>query len=108
MKVKNQTMSLCFPIPIWCLEFADFEPVNDEIRRQLAELDWDRLDRENRAVFESLHTFREDRFVSVDEVPAIKVVLDYFVSACNAIAEERKWDITDRRMAVTRAKTLRP
>lgn len=101
MKVKNQTMSLCFPIPIWCLEFADFEPVNDEIRRQLAELDWDKLDRENRAAFESLHTFREDRFVSLDEVPAIRVVLDYFVSACNAIAEERKWDIADRRMAVT-------
>jgi uncharacterized protein (TIGR02466 family) len=101
MKVQNQTMSLCFPIPIWRLEFADFESVNDEIRRQLAELDWDKLDRENRAVYDSLHTFSEDRFVSVDDLPSIQVVLEYFVSCCNAIAEERNWDMTNYRIALS-------
>lgn len=101
MKVENQTVSLCFPIPIWRLEFAEFEPVNEEIRKQLAALDWDRLDRENRAMYDSIHTFSEDRFVSVDEVPSMRVVLEYFVSACNAIAQDRKWDMSRHRFELS-------
>ncbi|MEE8115989.1 MAG: hypothetical protein V3V86_03000 [Gammaproteobacteria bacterium] len=38
---------------------------------------------------EASHTFSEDRFVTVDQAPSMRVVLDFFVTACNAIGRRR-------------------
>ena len=93
MHVAEQVMTLCFPTPIWRFEFSGFEPVNDAIRKQLAALDWSKLDQENEQSFGALHSFREDRFIPLEDFPAVRIVLEYFVSACNEIARERKWDL---------------
>lgn len=100
MQVEEQLLTLCFPTPIWRFEFSDFEPVNDAIRTELARLDWRKLDQENRESFGSLHSFREDRFVSLEELPSARVVLEYFMTACNEIARERKWDLTEAQLTL--------
>ena len=100
MHVEEQTMTLCFPTPIWRFEFSDFEPVNAAIREQLAALDWSKLDRENEERFGALHSFREDRFVPIEDFPAARIVLEYFLSACNEIARERKWDLREHQLAL--------
>ena len=100
MNVREQAVTLCFSTPIWRFEFSDFEPVNAAIRTELAELGWDKLDEEQRAMVHPSHSFSEDRFVSVDEVPALGAVLDFFVSGCNAIAKERNWDIREQKVSL--------
>ena len=100
MKVREQAVTLCFSTPIWRFEFSDFESVNAAIRNELAELGWDRLDEKQRAMVHPSHSFSEDRFVSVDEVPALGAVLDFFVSGCNAIARERNWDIREQQVSL--------
>ena len=37
----------------------------------------------------------------LEEIPSIGVVLEYFISACNAIAEERNWDMTNHQIALS-------
>jgi uncharacterized protein (TIGR02466 family) len=100
LQIEEQVLTLCFPTPIWRFEFSDFEPVNNAIRTELARLDWQQLDRENRERFGSLHSFREDRFVSLEDLPSIRVVLEYFMSACNEIARERKWDLGESQLSL--------
>jgi uncharacterized protein (TIGR02466 family) len=100
MHVEEQVMTLCFPTPIWRFDFKDYEPVNDAIRRELAALDWDKLDADNQASFGELHSFREDRFVSMDDFPSVRLVLEYFLTGCNEIARERKWDLTQSQLSL--------
>lgn len=100
MKVQDQAVTLCFSTPIWRLEFSDFAPVNAAIRDELAQLGWDKLDDEQRTIVHPSHSFSEDRFVSVDEVPSLRVVLEFFVSGCNAIARERNWDIREQEVSL--------
>lgn len=94
VKVEEQTLTLCFPTPIWQFSFSGFESVNTAIRAELARLDWEKLEGENREQFPELHSFREDRFVSLEDVPSVRVVLEYFMTGCREIARERKWDLT--------------
>ncbi len=100
MQAEEQFLTLCFPTPIWRIEFSDHEPVNDAIRKELAQLDWDKLDEENRAAFGPLHSFREDRFIPIDDLPSIRTVLEYFLSGCNDIARERKWDLMESQLTL--------
>lgn len=100
MRVEDQTLTLCFPTPIWRFEFADYETVNADILTQLDRLGWDRLDEKQRAIVHPSHTFAEDRFVTLDEVPAIGTVLDFFVKGCNAIARERNWDTREQAVSL--------
>lgn len=100
MRVEDQTLTLCFPTPIWRFEFGDYEAVNAEILEQLDRLGWDRLDEKQRAIVHPSHTFSEDRFVTVEEAPAIGIVLDFFVKGCNAIARERNWDTREQAVSL--------
>ncbi len=100
MKVEEQNLTLCFPTPIWRFEFSDYESVNAAILEELERIGWDRLDERQRAIFHPSHSFSEDRFVSVDEVPSMRVVLELFVSACNAIARERNWDTREKKVSL--------
>jgi uncharacterized protein (TIGR02466 family) len=100
VQVKEQVLTLCFPTPIWRFDFSDYEPVNDAIRKELAQLDCSKLDEENRAAFGSLHSFREDRFVPIDDLPSIRIVLEYFLSGCNEIARARKWDLSESQLTL--------
>lgn len=100
MHVEEQVMTLCFPTPIWRFEFSDFEPVNDAIRKQLAALDWRKLDQENAQSFGALHSFKEDRFIPIEDFPSVRIVLEYFLSACNEIARERKWDLRESQLTL--------
>ena len=92
MKVEQQALTLCFPTPIYRLEFSDYESVNAAICEELERLGWDRIDEAQRAIVHPSHSFAEDRFVTVEEVPSMQEVLQFFVSGCNAIARERNWD----------------
>jgi uncharacterized protein (TIGR02466 family) len=100
MKVEEQTLTLCFPTPIWRLEFSDYEPVNAAIREELEQLDWDTIDDRQRKMVDASHTFSEDRFVTVDQAPSMRPVLDFFVSACNAIGRERNWDMREQEVTL--------
>jgi uncharacterized protein (TIGR02466 family) len=100
VKVEEQALTLCFPIPIWRLEFSGYESVNTAISEELERLGWDRIDEAQRAIIHPSHTFAEDRFVTVNEVPAMQVVLDFFVSGCNAIARERNWDMRENEVSL--------
>ena len=95
MRVADQVITLCFPTPIWRFDFADFEQTNSALRAELANLDWARLDAENEQAFGSLHSFREDRFFPIEEVPSMQVILEYFMTGCHEIARERKWDLRE-------------
>jgi len=95
VQVEKQVITLRFPTPIWRFDFSDYEPVNDAIRKELADLDWDKLDEENQEAFETLHSFREDRFIPIDDFPSARVVLEYFLTGCNEIARARKWDLRE-------------
>lgn len=96
MQVEEQALTLCFATPIWRFEFSDFEAVNAEILEGLDRLGWDKLDEKQRATVDSSHSFSEDRFVTVEEVPAIGVIVEFFIKGCNAIARERNWDIREQ------------
>ncbi len=100
MKVEDHALTLCFSTPIWRLTFADFEPVNNAIRDELEGLGWDNIDAAQRAMVHPSHSFSEDRFVSVDEVPSMRVILEFFVSGCNAIARERNWDMREQQVSL--------
>ncbi|NCF28106.1 MAG: hypothetical protein GWP69_12040 [Gammaproteobacteria bacterium] len=100
MKVEDQALTLCFPTPIWRLDFSDYQSVNTAIRDELEALGWDKLGERQRAIIHPSHTFSEDSFVTVDEVPSIQVVLEFFVSACNAIARERNWDTRETQVTL--------
>ena len=100
MKIEDQVLALCFPTPIWRFEFSDFEPVNAAILEELEQIGWDKLDDRQRAIVHPSHTFSEDRFVSLEEIPSIRVVLDFFVSACKAIARERNWDMREHEVSL--------
>ncbi len=71
MKVEEQALTLCFSTPIWRLDFGGYEPVNAAIREELERLGWDTLDEQQRAIVHPSHSFREDRFVTADEVPVL-------------------------------------
>lgn len=98
MKVEDQALTLCFSTPIWRFAFSDYEPVNSAIRDELEAFGWDKLDQRQRSTIQSTHTFAEDRFVTVEEIPALRVVLDFFMSGCNAIARERNWDLREKQV----------
>jgi hypothetical protein len=100
VKVEEQTLTLCFPTPIWRLEFSDYESVNAAIREELEQLDWDAIDERQRRMVEASHTFSEDRFITVDQAPSMRAVLDFFVSACNAIGRERNWDMREQEVTL--------
>lgn len=100
MNVEEQGVSLCFPTPIWRLVFSDYESVNAEIRQGLTRLGWDSLDEKQKAVVDASHSFAEDRFVTVEQVPAMAVVLDFFLAACNAIGRERNWDMREQEVSL--------
>ncbi len=98
VKVEEQAMTLCFPTPIWRLKFSDYESVNAAILDELEQLGWERLDERQRAIIHASHTFSEDRFVSLEEVPSLGVIIDFFVSGVNAIAQERNWDLREKKV----------
>jgi uncharacterized protein (TIGR02466 family) len=100
MQVEEQALTLCFATPIWRFEFSDFEAVNAEILEQLDRRGWEKLDEKQRAAVDESHSFSEDRFVTVDEVPAIGIILEYFIKGCNAIARERNWDIREQEVSL--------
>ena len=100
MKVQEQAVTLCFPTPVWRLEFSGYEPVNAAIRAELEALGWDKLDERQRAIIHPSHSFSEDRFVTVEEVPSLRVVLEFFVSGCNAIGRERNWDLREQSVSL--------
>ena len=100
MNVEEQAVTLCFSTPIWRLQFGDYEAVNADIRAGLAQLGWAELDEKQQAIIDPSHSFSEDRFVTVDEVPAMGVVLDFFISACNAIGRERNWDMRENQVSL--------
>lgn len=100
MHVEEQALTLCFATPIWRFEFSDYEALNAEILEHLERLGWDRLDERQRAAVDASHSFSEDRFVTVEEVPAIGIILEYFIKGCNAIARERNWDIREQEVSL--------
>lgn len=100
MKVEKQNLTLCFSTPIWRFEFDDHEPINAAIREELERLGWDTLDERQRTIIHPSHSFSEDRFVTEDEIPSMRIVLELFVSACNAIARERNWDIREQEVSL--------
>jgi hypothetical protein len=100
LKVEEQALTLCFSTPIWRLDFGGYEPVNAAILEELERLGWDTLDEQQRAIVHPSHSFREDRFVTADEVPSMRVVLEFFVSACNVIARERNWDLREQEVSL--------
>ena len=96
MKVEDNALTLCFSTPIWRLDFSDYEPVNAAILTELDTLGWERLDERQRTIIHPSHTFSEDRFVTLEEIPTLQVILEFFVSGCNAIARERNWDLREK------------
>ncbi len=36
----------------------------------------------------------------MEDLPSIRIVLEYFLSGCNAIAKERKWDLTEQQLTI--------
>ena len=98
VKVEGQALTLCFPTPIWRLEFSDYASVNEAILAELEAIGWEQLDERQRAIIHPSHSFSEDRFVTLEEVPSLRVILDFFVSACNAIARERNWDLREKQV----------
>jgi hypothetical protein len=100
MKVEKQNLTLCFSTPIWRFEFDDYEPTNAAIREELERLGWDKLDERQRTIVHPSHSFSEDRFVTEDEIPSIGIILELFISACNAIARERNWDMREQTVSL--------
>ena len=100
MKVEKQNLTLCFSTPIWRFEFDDYEPTNAAIREQLERLGWDKLDERQRTIVHPSHSFSEDRFVTEDEIPSMGIILKLFISACNAIARERNWDMREQTVSL--------
>lgn len=100
MQVEEQALTLCFATPIWRFEFSDYEALNAEILEHLERLGWDSLDEKQRAAVDTSHSFSEDRFVTVEEVPDIGIILEYFIKGCNAIARERNWDIREQEVSL--------
>ena len=100
MQVEDQALTLCFATPIWRFGFSEFEAVNTVILENLDRLGWDTLDARQRTIVHAAHTFSEDRFVTVEEIPAIGIILEYFVKSCNAIARERNWDIREQEVSL--------
>ena len=101
MKVEDQALTLCFSTPIWRFTFSDYEPVNSAIREELEAFGWDKMDERQRSMVDSTHTFAEDRFVTVEEIPSLRVVLEFFMSGCNAIGRERNWDLREKQVELT-------
>ncbi len=100
MKVEKQNLTLCFSTPIWRFEFDDYEPTNAAIREELERLGWDKLDERQRTIVHPSHSFSEDRFVTEDEIPSMGIILELFISACNAIARERNWDMREQTVSL--------
>jgi uncharacterized protein (TIGR02466 family) len=100
MKVDKQNLTLCFSTPIWRFEFDDHEPTNAAIREELEQLGWDKLDQRQRTIVHPSHSFNEDRFVTEDEIPSMGIILELFISACNAIARERNWDMREQTVSL--------
>jgi len=98
VKVEDQALTLCFSTPIWRFTFSDYEPVNSAIREELEAFGWDKIDERQRSMIQSTHTFSEDRFVTVEEIPSLRVVLEFFMSGCNAIGRERNWDLREKQV----------
>lgn len=96
---KKDTV-LCFSRPIWMISFKDFESVNNALRREITALDWDELEQETRLRYPSNHTFLEDRFVTLEQVPAFRSILDLFLLQCTAIIERMNWDIAGQKLGV--------
>jgi len=93
MQLKDRSLNLFFPTPVWSAVFEDHEAINARIRAQLDALDWESLDRENRAEFGADHTFLEDRFITTEQVPATAEVLDGFIGLCREIAQNVNWEL---------------
>jgi uncharacterized protein (TIGR02466 family) len=100
MNVEEQAVKLCFPTPIWSLVFSDYAPINADILAGLAQLGWSNLDEKQQATVDPTHSFSEDRFVTVEQVPAMRTVIDFFISACNAIGRERNWDMREQQVSL--------
>ena len=101
MQSKKIDTALCFPRPIWAVQFDDFEPVNEALRRELETVDWDALEREAREKFGPNHTFAEDRFVTLEQVPSFATILEQFIEHCRQIVEGLKWEVAGKELVLT-------
>jgi uncharacterized protein (TIGR02466 family) len=102
MRTAKKETLLCFPTPIWSIMFEDYQPVNEAIRNELSQLDWDRIEKEAEEQFDEIHTFSEDRFITIEQVPSMRIILDFFLQVSHEIADELNWDLNGRRFVVSR------
>ena len=101
MQLRDRSMNLFFPTPVWSAVIEDHESLNARILEQLEGLDWTSLDEANRQTYGSDHTFREDRFITVDRVPATGEILGVFLGLCNEIVEHVNWKLGSAEMRIT-------
>ncbi len=97
---KKDTM-LCFPRPIWTVTFTDYEGVNSALRREMGRLDWNALEEETRLRYAADHSFSEDRFVTLEQVPTYQTILELFLRQCVEIIEGLQWDVAGHELGIS-------
>ena len=101
MQLKDRSMNLFFPTPVWSAVVDDHEALNARILEQLEALDWEALDAANVEKYGGDHTFNEDRFITVDDVPATGEVLGACLSLCNEIVDYVQWKLGSAELRIT-------
>ena len=78
MKLTNVDNQLLFPTPIWTIEYAEYEPVNDGILAEMDTVDWPA--EHARAGLDQVveDRYREDIFITPALVPSVKRVIQAF------------------------------
>lgn len=101
MTPEKKDTILCFPRPIWTVTFKDYQETNDALRGELAALDWEVLAQESLKRYPVNHTFNEDRFVTLEQVPTYQKILDLFLQHCAEIIEGLHWDVAGQELGIT-------
>ena len=101
MKLKNVDCRHVFAVAVWLVEYEDFAAVNDAIVAEMARVDWDKEHRRRGLENEVERRHGEDVFITVEQVPSARAIVDAFSYNCNQIAREAGWDLEHNEIRVT-------
>ncbi|MFQ5995620.1 MAG: TIGR02466 family protein [Acidiferrobacterales bacterium] len=100
MKFKNVECNMVFAVPIWVVDYEEFDDVNRAILEGVTKVDWGAEHR--RRGLQALATGRygEDVFITLDLVPSAALILEAFAESCKEIGRELQWDLETNEVRV--------
>ena len=101
MEIKNVNRQLLFPVPIWLVEHADFDSVNQAILDEMSRIDWQAEHEKSGRMDEVRGRYMEDVFITTELVPSSMTIVQAFVHSCERIAEELEWDLVNHEVRVS-------